>query len=234
MDNEISSETLTAFLDGELPPEEAQRVAAILAKRPDLDAWVRRQDRLRTALRDSFSGVMAAPPPERLLRAAHQAPASRRWLIGRALAGWKMQIWAPAGAALAAGVIIGLLAQPSALLVNRDGQIMADGSLAQALDHRLASAGYDGSGTRIGISFRGHDGHDCRTFDRDYQAGLACRQANGWAIAILESHPKNAGGAYRMAGSEMPDSVRQAVMARIEGVPFNAAAEKAARDSGWK
>ena len=234
MENEITYKTLTAFLDGELPPQEIERIAKILLERPELDSWVRRQEGLRTGLRDAFSEVMASPPPQNLPTAVRQAPVSKRWLMRRIWTSWKLQIWAPAGAALAAGLAVGLLLQPSSDLVNRDGKFLARGSLAEALDHRLASAGYDGNGMRIGISFRGHDGRICRTFDLDDQAGLACHQANGWAVVILESHPNNAAGTYQMAGSGLPDAVRQAATARIVGAPFDAVAEKAARDNGWK
>jgi len=37
-----------------------------------------------------------------------------------------------------------------------------------------------------------------------------------------------------MVGSEMPDTIRAAVSADIEGEPFDAIAEKAARDRRWK
>ena len=234
MENEVTYKTLTAFLDGELPPQEMESIAKILLERPELDSWVRRQESLRTGLRDAFSEVMASPPPQNLRTAVRQAPVSKRWLMRRIWTSWKLQIWAPTGAALAAGLAVGLLLQPSSDLVNRDGEFLARGPLAEALDQKLASAGHDGSGTRIGITFRSHDGHVCRTFDLNEQAGLACHQANGWAVAILESHPKNAAGTYQMAGSGLPDAVRQAATARMEGVPFDAVAEKASRDNGWK
>ena len=234
MEDEVTHETLTAFLDGELPPQEMERITEILTQRPELDRWVRRQESLRAGLREAFSEVMASPPPQNLRTAIHQAPVSKRWLTRRIWTSWKLQIWAPASAALTAGLIFGFLMQPSAVIVKRGGEFLARGSLAGALNHKLASTGYDGSGTRIGISFRGHDGHVCRTFDLDEQAGLACHQADGWAVAVLESHPKSAAGTYQMAGSELPDAVRQAAMARIAGAPFDAAAEKAARDNGWK
>ena len=234
MEDEITHETLTAFLDGELPPLEMERVAKLLTERPELDRWVRRQEGLRTSLCQAFSEVMASPPPQHLRTAVRQAPVSKRWLMRRIWTSWKLQIWAPAGVALAAGLTFGFLMQPSAIMVRRDGAFLARGSLAEALDQKLASAGYDGSGTRIGITFRGHDGHICRTFDLDEQTGLACHQANGWAVTILESHHKSAAGAYQMAGSELPDAVRQAAMARIAGASFDAAAEKAARDNGWR
>jgi len=234
MDIEPSKETLMAFLDGELPPKETERIAVLLTTRPDLNAWVRQQERLRRDLKRAFSDVMTAPLSPALLAAVQNAPASRRWILGQKLASWMPGNWIGVGAALAVGLAIGIVLQPSGNFVSSGGQTLARGSLADALDHQLASTGYDGSATRIGISFRDHGGHECRTFDEGRQTGLACHQAAGWHIAILMDRPVEPAGAYQMAGSELPEAVRQAVTTRILGAPFDAAAERAARDRGWK
>jgi hypothetical protein len=232
MQTEPTRETLAAFIDGELAPEEMECIAAILAERPDLDAWVRRQEELRLGMKGAFSELMAAPPPTRLVQAAKRAPTSWRWHLRQVTA---PRVWAPAGAALALGLVIGIALQPTGDFVNRGGQIVAQGALATALNDKLASEGYAGSGPRVGISFRNRDGHYCRTFDADAQAGLACHGNESWTIALLTAHPPpKSSGAYRMAGSEMPDVIRAAVGADIRGEPFDAAAEKAARDRGWK
>jgi hypothetical protein len=234
MEMDPSKETLTAFLDGELPPNEMERIAALLTTRPDLDAWVRKQERLCRDLKGAFSDVMTPPPSPALLAAVQNAPASRRWILGQKLAPWMPGNWIGVGAALAVGLAIGIVLQPAGNFVSSGGQTLAQGRLADALDHQLASAGYDGSGARIGISFRDRSGHECRTFDEGRQSGLACHQAAGWHIAILMDRPIEPAGAYQMEGSELPEAVRQAVMTRIQGLPFDAAAERAARDRGWK
>jgi hypothetical protein len=232
METEPTLETLTAFIDGELSPKEMERIVALLAEHPDLDAWVRRQDALRTGVKNAFSELMTAPPPERLVQAAKTAPVSWRWRLRRALRA--PEILVPAGAALALGLVIGITLHPAENIAIRDGQLMAHGALATALNDRLASAGYDGQGPHIGISYRDRDGHDCRTFDSDAQSGIACHGDKGWAIAMLVTQPREEStGAYRMAASEMPDAIRAAVAARIQGAPFDAAAEKSARDRGW-
>ena len=232
MESEPTHETLSAFIDGELPPKEMERIAALLAERPDLDAWVRRHEALRQGMKQAFADMAAVPPPAHLVDAALRAPLSWRWRM-RQFA--MPRVWAPAGAALALGLVIGVALQPGGEIVSRDGQVMAQGALAAALNQRLASEGAAGEGPRIGISFRNRDGADCRTFDAGAESGLACHGGKGWAVAVLTARPKaESNGAYRMAGSEMPDAIRAAVAASIAGEPFDAAAEKAARDSGWK
>ena len=232
MAQEPTKEMLNAFIDGELEPREMERIAMLLATRPDLDAWVRRQEGLRVDMKDMFSGLLSAPSPERLVKAARTAPLSWRWRIKRFTT---LRVLAPAGAMLALGLVIGVALQPPSEIATRGGQVMAQGRLAAALNDRLASDRYTGAGPRIGISFRNRDGRDCRTFETGTQSGLACRGDQGWAIALLTAHPiTESNGAYRMAGSEMPDAIRAAVTAFIAGEPFDARAEKAARDRGWK
>jgi hypothetical protein len=234
MQNPIDDEVLSAFLDGELPPKEMERVATLLAERPDLNAKVLHHEKLRSNLRQAFAEIVSASVPDRLRQAAQSAPISWRWRLKRFLAFPSIKFLVPAGATLAAGLVIGFLLQPTNDLTFNNGALMASGTLATALDDKLASSGYDGTGPRIGISFRNRDGRDCRTFTNGNLAGLACHQQNGWTIGTLVHQPSEQSGTYRMAGSEMPDAIRQAVTASIAGEPFDAAAEKAAREIGWK
>lgn len=234
MNDNISIEILTAFLDGELPPDERARVTALLETRPDLDAWVNRQQRLRRSLHDTFAEVTEAPVPAQLITVTQTVPVSLRWRMTQALRGTFFLTWIPAGAALAAGLAIGISVHPSGDLVPRGGPLMAQGALADALDKQLASAGDTGSGPRIGLSYRNRTGQDCRTFTRNGQAGLACRQSGGWVVEMLVSQPTEPDTAYRMAGSALPDPIRAAVAASIQGAPFDAAQERAARDRGWR
>jgi hypothetical protein len=52
-------------------------------------------------------------------------------------------------------------------------------------------------------------------------------------ISALAAQSPEAGGTYRMAGSEMPDAVRRAVEVSIQGTPFDAIGEAQARANGW-
>ena len=228
----MDRETLNAFVDGELPPQEMARIAALLETQPEMKTYVQKQERMRAALR--FEDVMDAPPPQKLVETVRHAPASWRWRLQAVLGrGFVWRSFVPAGAALLVGLMIGLIGKPAEDLVLSHGQMLARGGLAQALDTRLASAGYPGQGPRIGISFRDSAGSDCRTFSSDNHAGLACHRAGNWVVTTLVTQNPDAGGAYRMAGSQMPDAVRRAVEASIAGAPFDAKAEAAARANGW-
>jgi hypothetical protein len=233
-DMELDRETLDRFVDGELPPKEMERVADMIAAHPEMEAYVRRQEALRHELRTQFHRL-DAQMPEHLIQAVLTAPVSWQWRLRE----WQrrnlsIRVLAPAGGAMALGLIIGVALRPQGdLTTDVGGQLVAKGALARALDTQLASAGASGP-TRIGISFRSKSGRDCRTFTEGENAGLACHQGQSWMVETLTRQPvEDQGAAYRMAGSGLPDAVRAAVSASIEGAPFDAQAEARARAHGW-
>lgn len=231
---ELGKESLSAFLDGELSPKEMESVARLLEERPDLKEWVEQQERLRKVLGGAFDAI-AGRVPERLVQTAKTAPLSTKWRAKRWARAWSIRTLLPAAAtALAAGLVIGFFLRPASDFVSTRAGIEARGALAQALDTRLASAGDQAGGTHIGITFRNRLGQICRTFAQTGQAGVACRQEDHWMIPVLAATPREPSGAYQMAGSSLPDLVRQAVSASIAGEPFNAKAEQAARTNGWR
>jgi hypothetical protein len=237
----LSPETLSAFIDGELPFDEARRVEAALQDRPDLLAYVEQQHALRMGLIDALAPSMDAPIPDRFLTALAETPVSLRWRISHAFS-QAMQprnlIWSgmPAAAALACGLLIGVAIERGAgadMVAGSQGALIAHGALADALSNKLASEA--APGPSVGVSFRAKDGRYCRTFETTNNAGVACRDTQSWAIAALSAAPAEANGqaAYRPAASAMPDIIRKAVSGMIDGAPFDAAAERNARNNGW-
>jgi hypothetical protein len=208
------------------------RIAALLETEPEMKAYVLKQEKLRMVLR--LEGMLHAPPPSRLVETVQNAPVSWRWRLQTALGRhFVLRSLVPASATLLAGLIIGMTAKPGSEMMLSHGQMLARGDLAQALDTKLASSGYNGEGPRIGISFRDRTGRDCRTFTAGNQVGLACHRNRDWLVTTLVTQSPESGGAYRMAGSEMPDAVRRAVETSIQGAPFDAKVEAQARANGW-
>ena len=233
---ESDQKILDAFVDGELPPREMERIALLLEARSDFNRYVQEQERLRATLRNVFDEALVAPVPERLARTVRSAPVSLRWRLRALLArGFSIRVLAPMGAALAMGVVLGIALRPAAEFgTDAAGRLVAQGELGRALNTQLSAARYGGAGPHVGISFRNRTGRDCRTFFAGGSAGLACHQDGAWVVGILvKQAPENPGAAYHMAGSAMPDAVRRAVEANIAGAPFDATAERAARDRGW-
>jgi hypothetical protein len=146
---------------------------------------------------------------------------------------------------LAASLVVGVLIGQALLrttgapgpITARDGKLLANGVLAQALSEQLVNTQKDALPVRIGVSFKSKDGDYCRTFalhESTALAGVACRENDAWQVQTLaQSDTPTAGGPYRQAGSEMPRSVTQAVQDMIAGEPLDEHAETLAREKGW-
>jgi negative regulator of sigma E activity len=246
----VTRETLMAFVDGELAPDEERRVAAEVEKDPALNAYVEQQKKLAGTLKSAFAPVLDAPIPERIERAVRETPVPSASLLARLQRLWHerktrtSQSWIPA-AALAAGIALGILLDGSfgsgTDIRTKDGALIAQGALAQALTVELASeqTADTRSAARIGVSFRSADGLFCRSFEtqtgaRRAVAGIACLKDGDWQIAALAGATPRAEGEFATAAGDMPPVIRSALGAMIAGDPLDAAQERTARDRGWQ
>lgn len=233
-----TDEELMAYADGELAGTDAVRVAAAIAADPALTARVAAHCRLRGRLSHAYAPVLAQPVPLRV-----QAAAVR---LARAAAGrpaaipsgpWRGSQWL----AMAASLLIGLLlarglppGDAESGIVSRDGELIAAGVLAHALDGQISGVKFGGVDVRM--SFLDADGHACRVFVTGGDAalaGLACRHGKGWRLPVLVQAPASAGQDMRQAASPLPPGLLEAVDARMDGEPLNAVAEDAAIRAGW-
>jgi negative regulator of sigma E activity len=250
----VVRETLMAFVDGELSPDEERRVAAEMAKDPALGAYVEQQQALAAKLRSAFAPVLEEPIPARIEQAVRETdipsdtPASSP-LAARLQRLWREQarlignLWLPAGV-MAAGVALGVVLAGSfgtgTEMQTKGGALIAQGELARVLTLELASeqSGDTRSATRLGVSFRSGDGAFCRSFQtasgaRGTVAGIACLKAGDWQIvALADAAPRDPGG-FATAGGDMPTIVRSALDTMISGDPLDAEQERAARNRGW-
>lgn len=224
----IEAEKIVAYVDGELDAEATAEVEAAAKADPAVADAIAAHRALREDLFAAFAPIAEEPVPDRLVAAAMEpAPvvsldafrARRRQIV--------MQAGALA-ACLVAGVGIALaLTQPQGDFRPASGGLVAQGQLAQALSSQLASE--DGGATRIGLTFRDRSGAVCRTFSTATSDGLACRSDKGWRVDALA---RNEGSAeFRQAASPL---IMSAAEDRMNGDAFDADAEKAARDKGWK
>lgn len=250
--NPISEETLQAYVDGELDAAEVARIDAALAADELLASRVEQARAIRTQLGGLFDPVLDEPVPEQLsalLRPASPAapvspipltaqPGHRGFGAGRRRTSRRWLIPGTAMAASLAVLAVGLYWNAGSSLVRvQDGHRFATGALSRALDRTLASAPDPSAAITIGLTFRGADGHICRTFVRHARpamAGLACHEAAGWLLPALSTESKSEGGELRQAASDLPPAVQAAVDARIRGDAFDAQQERAARDGGWR
>lgn len=253
----IPDEVLAAYVDGELDGTERVRVEQAIAQDAQLAQRVAQQRALRERLRAAFNGVLQEAVPQRLAQAARlgapsgpaqvidlariRADRARRGGGQRQVKTRRYTIAACLVVGLMAGVLIQRLAAPGALTEFHDGSLLAHGALAHALNEQLASTASSGAQVRIGVTFRARSGNYCRTFALSGSralAGLACRDQEHWQVLnLVAAEAASAGGNgqnMRMASSNLPPALLQAVNERISGEPLNAAAEAKARNNGWR
>ena len=243
----ITDEMLMAYADGELAAEDRARVEAAMQSDPDVARRVAQHQALRTELRAAFDGVLREPVPERLLAAARggvadfaaAARAREAKAAARGKRRWSWPEWGAMAASLLVGVIVARLAVRSpegAPFISQQGQLVAQGDLAQTLSNQLASTQPRDAATQVGVSFRAKSGDYCRSFTMrggTAVAGLACREGDAWRIDVLARTEPSAGD-YGQAASALPAAVLSAVEQQIDGEPLDAGSEARARESGWR
>ena len=233
----FSQETLMAYADGELDSETRRAIEAEMAVDPQVAQEVERQRAMRAEVGVAFAGVLDEQVPDRLLRAAAKSkPASQRRQ-------WAWPEWTAIAASLIMGVFAGrvLLQAPGGeqngiVAAGINGRIIATGQLAQALSNQLSSQ--DGSNVDIGLTFRNKSGEYCRTFGARAGSdvvGFACRDAEVWRVDMLSTAPHTEhGGDYRMASTQLPAPVVQAIAERMQGEALDADQEAIARQRRWR
>ncbi|WP_305096647.1 anti-sigma factor family protein [Croceibacterium aestuarii] len=229
----VTPEELAAFADGELAEPRRAEVAAEVAQDAALAEQLRRHNELKAKLGAHFAPVLDAPVPDRLTqmlgggeaRVADIAAARQRREARRGIPRWA---WI-AGPALAASLAL-------AVFLPRGGSLpegYAGPDVASALDGQLVATQGDDARVRVLVSFRDRDGDYCRAFSAAAQSGIACRDDTGWKLEFRGPGHVQSGTDYQMAGAENADLLARA-QDMAAGPAFDAAAEAAAKEKGWR
>jgi len=234
----MNDETFFAWLDGELDPAAAAKVAAQVAADPDLQQKAAAHRALSGRLREAFAAVASAPIPDAILEpirrgavvdlaAVRERKASRFQLPA-------MAQWAAMAATLVLGLVTGSVLDGGSTTPVRSesGYLVASAELGNALDVRLASVS-TATGPRVGLTFRDQAGSICRSFNDGSAQGLACRAGRDWRIRGLFQGANSQTGEYRMAAGADP-ALAALIDSTISGEPFDAPAERRAQAQGWR
>jgi negative regulator of sigma E activity len=257
------TETVAAYVDGEMAPVQRTAFEAALAADPQLQQAVRRQQALRRALSEAYDPVLGEPVPAALQAALQERRSAQVIPLAGArppavpaappVRRWQWPEWGAMAACVVVGVLLGMRGLPglapqgeaprssAALAVDGRGALQAQGLLAQALDQRLAEEAAPAEAVSVGLSFKARDGRYCRSFaftGPQATAGLACRGSSHWevvatAAAAPDSAAASAPGSYRMAATALPPRLLQALDELRAGDVLDAAGERAARQRGW-
>jgi len=247
--NEIDEVTLMAYADGELDVAQSAQIEQLLQRDSIAAARVAQHKALRSQLQPELSAVLSEPVPEHLLsvvKGSVNKPqdnvvdlSQARRKSASSSNRWTSREWSAMAASLVIGVMVGgyaLKFNPSQLVSERNGALIAQGKLESALTTQLASTNSNHA-IQIGISFRNRNGEYCRSFavqNTHALAGLACRSQDNWRVQMLTESDSSNSGELRQASSGLPTAVLTLIEQQISGEPFDASAETAARQSGWK
>jgi len=254
-------ERLSALIDGELTPAEADALGQRLVFEP---ALARRLTALRVAgdrLRQVYGPVADEPLPDALIALlgadarrdeARREPAEPRVVPLRRIAALR-QSWLPtsiaAGVALAIGLMLGVSLGPSgrfdaAPLLAQDASIGPDDALFEVLEtlpsgQSAALAG--GVSATPRLTFRTGAGAYCRelslTSSDRWAALVGCRDEAAWRLEALIQGPGSAGPGGNDAflpASGPVTALDPIVDALMTDVPLGAEAERDAMAAGWR
>lgn len=237
----VTREMLAAYADGELTPDQRAQVEAALAGDAALATELARHRALRDRLAAHFAPVAEEPVPDRLTamlksggvevvdlavarqdRKVHKVLATPRWWMGSAIA-----------ASLAIGIIVGGQMFGGGSVRDDGGRLMASGALERELQNGLSSARSQDGAARILLSYKARDGRYCRVYSEQGAAGIACRDADGWAIERMQAGVSDQSTQYRQAGSAEAEIMAAAQDMAADG-PLDPETEKSAQARGWK
>lgn len=256
----FSDEVLIAYADGELAEPVRSEVARAVQADPQVAARLARHQAVRQQVLNAFGGGAREPAAPMLrsvggtgsqpnvidLAAARSARQTTPTLPSQMMPATpprqpqRWHRWAGLGLALALGGVLGaavLMASNDTVTLAQvgglDGALVADGALDAALSKQLAQTTQEGP-VRLGESFVAKDGNYCRSFRLDRAAGLACRNARRWQLAVLVQTPQLPPGAPRVSSRTMPAVIAEAIEQRIAGAALDTRGEQIALRLGWQ
>jgi hypothetical protein len=233
----ISTETLIAYVDGELSDDERTAFETAMAADETLRFRVERERKLRQRLSAAFDSTLTEAVPQRLARAATTPTTASNNVVALTpkIRAWTYREWGAMAASLIGGLFLGfnMMNHPASTLATTSNGLVARGALARALDTQTAANTH--SAVHIGISFQARDGGYCRTFGvaGDHVAGLACKRGDEWRVPMTAQFTASPGELHT-AGSDTPPSILQAIDETIAGDPLDARAERAALERHWR
>lgn len=249
-------ERLSAWLDGELPPDEAKRLEERLAAEPVL---ARRLERLREADREAqhaFRAVDGTPLPQAVLDLLQDGDAERSReaqnvqvvrLRPRAPRFFQVPVAIAAGVALVAGFLVHDLLAPRGVgddaALPTSGLIAGDSRLYRMLETAPAGEPVElpgGGSAEVVLTFQANDGDWCRQFRLGTAGsalqGLACRQPGGWQLETATfAGPGPSDATFQQAAGGAPAALEAAVRARLGGrEPLGREEESRVISVGWE
>lgn len=260
----FSDETLIAYADGELDDATRRAIADAVRRDATLARRLTRLARLRGGRDKGVAGhphilhmvqnSSVSPAKVVQLASVRAQRVAVQQAARKALApSWGWREWSAIVVALLLGLAAGRLVlvywQPAWLgepppapttVISRNGMLVAQGKLDAALSQNMGGAAPSEGDVRVGLSFLSNEGGYCRSFtlvglSQDL-VGLACRANEEWRVPVLVQNmrPTPQMSVQRMAGTQMPTAVLEAIDQRIVGGMMDTRAELEALRRNWQ
>lgn len=246
-------ELLGAYLDGELPEEQASVLAERLKRDPRLRSRLEAMRGADDATRELFASLDEVPIPANVLGLFHaggrQATADVVPLPQRIVQRFTtMPVAIAASVALLAGFLVRDVLretpEPAGRFDLYEARVVdRDSGLHDLLEHGISAEDRvlsDAASARVLLTFEDGSGEFCRqleiTAGDSSGQGVACRRGRSWQMeAFAFTGPRSAGGPYRTASGETPKAIESTIDALIgRGDPLGSDEEKRIISGGWK
>lgn len=238
----VSDEMITAWLDGELPPQQRDAIEEAFAASPELGLRVAKLSRLDRMLAPAFAETLNAPIPARF-EALLARPRATGWSLSglrSAFAGMlEPRPMGMAAAALVVGVLVGgsLLSSGAGVPgfeTAADGQLVANSEMAVNLASLQSGEAAGPQAMRIKLSMVDEGGRYCRQFETASASGLACLDGGKWQVdTIAPAKSSGQGGQYVMADGGSDPVIEAALQRRGVTQVLDRDQEAAAIKAGW-
>ena len=240
----VTDEMITAWLDGEVSPQQREEIEQAVAASPQLGLRVARLSRMDLMLAPAYAETLKAPIPERFekILSRPRVPgwnfSALRSVFGNLLDPRPLGM---AAAALVVGVVAGSLllgnqAAKAGFETTADGDLVANKEMAISLASLQSGGAVGPQAVRIKLSMVDEGGNYCRQFETTGASGLACLDSGKWKIDTLSPAKGTAvhGDQYVMADGAVDPAIAGALERLGVKEVLDQSQETAAIAAGWK
>lgn len=235
----INDETLSAFLDSELPEPEMEQVRLALESDDDLVMRLAELSEVDSLVKAHAQRIDEAPYSAALTQTMAKLEPNNVVQLST----WqRLKHSTNKGLAIAASIAIvfGIATTSYLQTQHQDNANLVATNIATALDTQLSTSAItqaDGSVFKANLSFANNNDELCRQYEMsnnsNTQVAIACKTAQGWQVkAQLQQENSRNGSQYQTASKHA--ALDQMIDQMINGQPFNRNQEQQAIAQQWK
>ena len=234
---EYSDETLSAYIDGELPADEARSLEAEIQEDAKLAQRVENLRSVDAVLSEALSDVADEAVPEHIFAMVTDARDQSK-IVSLSTARPRSWFQSPLAVAAAAafGLAVGLVFTPRQMAESGAqiyaGSVEGGTPLYRALETLPSNTSENGL-TPI-VTFATSDGRVCREITGPESRALACRSSDDWTVLAVTHEVSSAGGGtYETASASASIVFDVLAQELMHDAPMSAAQEQRLLEQNW-